>query len=132
MWNVIGNELAKLEDKIIEFNRAQVRYGNRADGTEIEPPYAEITKHFKSNDGTLTNGDPTIVNLYDSGSFYAGFYILITKDEVIIDSRDSKSDALQDKYGTEIFGLTDSNLKTVLQIVKERVINNVREQIKNL
>lgn len=130
--NLIDIELEKLENKIVELNRQQIKFGNRADGTDIRPEYARMTIGLKRESGTLTNNDPFIVNLYDTGSFYAGFYVLITPKEVIIDSSDGKTSELRTKYGEKIFGLNEQNLATILNEIKTNILDYVRTTINNL
>lgn len=44
--------------------------------------------------------------LFDTGGFYRGMFIEVQKDKIIFDSKDYKSQMLQDVLGNNIFGLT--------------------------
>ena len=55
----------------------------------------------------------TPYTLFDSGSFFAGFYIQIKGEKAIISSKDPKTPSLLLEYG-DIFGLTDPNLEAVI------------------
>ena len=130
--DMIDLELEKLEKKIVQLNQSQIRRGERSDGSDIKPDYEDITVVLKEKAGTQTPGEPFAVNLYDTGAFYAGFQVLITNNQVIIDSSDSKSDDLQDKYGEKIFGLQKENLNKVLREVRTSVVTKIKNEINGL
>jgi hypothetical protein len=67
------------------------------------------------------------VDLYLTGEFYAGFYVEVLKDEYIIGSKDSKSEELENKYGTAIFGLTDESKARYTREIFFRALRNYIE-----
>lgn len=87
--------------EMIEANRAQMDAGMKADGNEIYPPYAPLTIAIKRMKGQPTDR----VTLKDTGSFYAGKFVIVTTDSVLSGSRDEKDKALREKYGEDIHGL---------------------------
>ena len=82
-------------------NLQQMDAGQKADETEIYPPYAPLTIAIKRMKGQPTDR----VTLKDTGSFYAGAYVIVTTDSVLTGSRDEKTVKLVEKYGEAIFGL---------------------------
>lgn len=94
-----------------EKNREQLYEGEKADNTEITPSYTPYTVAVKQMKGQPTDR----VTLRDTGSFYQGLYVTIQGDKVVTDSLDSKTQKLEDKYGTAIFGLNDKYGFEVMQ-----------------
>lgn len=85
--------------------REQLFSGVNEDSEKILPEYTVRTVAIKKKKGQPTDR----VTLKDTGSFYREIFIDPRKDEFIVDSADEKSAALQEKYGEEIFGLTEQN-----------------------
>lgn len=81
----------------VEAQRDQIRQGLKSDGT-LMPDYS-----FRSV--FQYNKPPGPIKLFDTGAFYGGFLIDVRRDIFILDSADPKSTMLQNRYGTEIFGL---------------------------
>lgn len=98
---ISADAIEETAPEMIDANRAQMDAGMKADGAEIFPPYAPLTIAIKRMKGQPTDR----VTLKDTGSFYAGMSIIVTADQVLSGSGDEKSAKLQEKYGTEIFGL---------------------------
>ena len=122
----------KLEKEIVKLNQNQIRFGRRSDNSVIQPPYAGLTIALKYKAGKLTNNNPNIVNLYDTGAFYAGFYVNVTSNEIIIDSTDSKTEDLKDKYQETIFGLNENNLQIVLEKIRTELTTNLKNKLNAL
>lgn len=105
MHRVVKTTLGEKRELMPELNRDQMMHGKRADGSDIEPPYTYFTRLEKKKRGM----DPNVVTLYDRGDFHRGIYVDIGSDSLEIDSMDSKSDSLKEKYGESIFGLTNES-----------------------
>lgn len=107
----------------------QLKYGILSNGVEISSfaPYSSTYAELKAVSGLLTNNNPEIVNLYFTGSFYSGAFLTITKDSVIIDSRDEKRDELVKQYGEDIFGHTDENIN---RLINELLLELLQKQVR--
>lgn len=76
--------------------------GIRATGADITPAYAPYTVLIKDQKGQPSDR----VTLKDTGQFYENIFVDVNSETFEIDSNDPKSEALQKKYGSRIFGLT--------------------------
>lgn len=79
-------------------------------GKAIRPRYTLETVSVKKSKGQITSH----VTLKDEGDFYKSFKIVATLTQFEITALDFKTQALTDKYGKEILGLTDENLNEVI------------------
>lgn len=90
------------ESHAMELNNQQLFQGERADGTSL-PDYSFVSVNF-------FNKPSGPIRLFDTGDFYNGFIFSSSNFPFFITSKDSKTDDLQERYGSEIFGLTQENL----------------------
>ena len=116
------------EQEMLDMNRAQLQdHGIDSEGNDIwrRQPYTIFTQIEK-----ISKGQPhDRVTLKDTGAFHKAFYMDVSSRVFNIDSRDSKSSSLKEKYGAEIFGLTpqneqrakEKNTRTLGRIWKEMV-----------
>lgn len=81
-------------------------------GDFIEPPYSPVTVKIKEEKGQQTD----FVNLEDTGEFKADMLANVGSDFVEIDSTDSKSGKLKEKYGDQIFGIGDFTKRQIQEI----------------
>lgn len=95
--------------------------GQYPGGGFIEPPYTPFTVRKKIEKGQESD----FVTLQDTGDFAKGVKAIVGGDFVEMDSTDSKSGDLKDKYGEEIFGIDDFTIRQIQDIL----INNVKELI---
>ena len=86
---------------IAKIQQEQLFQGIRSDDSTIAPQYAAGTIAAKRRKGQPTDR----VTLKDTGAFYSGIIVDVRRDLFIIDSADSKSASLQERYGKRIFGL---------------------------
>lgn len=92
--------------EIIRYNtEGQLRKGKKSDGNNIAPDYRnKVYAELKAQSNPLAVfGTP---DLFLTGGFYSNFYISVDTQNYEIDSRDSKTDKLLQRYGENIFGLT--------------------------
>lgn len=90
-------------------------------------PYAPRTIKAKKKKGQPT----TRVTLRDTGAFHESAYIVFDQDGFYITSSDSKTEDLKQKYGDEIFRLTDKNLTRILRShVRKEFIKRAKQAIK--
>lgn len=85
-----------------DLERERLFSGQNADGSWVEPPYTPFTVELKEEKGQPTDR----VTLKDTGDFYEGFIVERKGDVVIFTSTDWKTNALVEKYGDAIFGLS--------------------------
>ena len=109
----VSQALQDNEDWLIDLNAFFQLYekGVNALGVEIASyePYSLYTVSVK---GML--GQPTDrVTLRDTGDFHGSFYVIYREDEFEITASDDKREALVNRYGPEIFGLTPENMEVV-------------------
>lgn len=97
----IDQAFNECSDEFVKLNQDQLFAGLRRDGSEIEPPYANLTVAIKTEKGQPTDR----VTLKDEGNYYAGLYARASGDRIEEGSTDSKSASLTEKYGDEITGL---------------------------
>lgn len=93
---------------LINYNKSQLYEESvRADGKRLEL-YGSILYAINKN---RRNKAPGLMHpdLYDTGAFYRGFFVKVQDFTYEIDSRDSKSNKLKNKYGNTIFGLTSES-----------------------
>lgn len=112
---------------IIGLNTRKQLYEKGIDsmGQPLEPPYTGFTKSIKRRKGQPVNR----VTLKDTGAFYEGFEIGIEPNFIDIFSTDNKSKKLTDKYGDDIYGLTDENTAILAEQIKPVLLNKTRQQI---
>jgi hypothetical protein len=89
------------EKTILDKNRGQLSRGKTAEGNDITPEYSDRYAEYK---GFSTP------DLYLTGDFYSEFVLQEQTGTFHFGSADWKSPILIDKYGIEIFGLTDRNM----------------------
>lgn len=112
-------------DYILNLNKEQLNEeGVNSKGQEIASymPYSPATVARK-----MRKHQPyDRVTLRDTGKFQAGFQLVVTKGSYRVTSSDSKTDALVEKYGPYIFGLTSENRD---QLIAEVLMPAILEYI---
>lgn len=90
-------------------------------------PYKPVTIQIKRLKGQPTNR----VTLRDEGDFHAAFEVIADNNiSFFMDSTDPKTNALIKKYGEQIFGLTDENIKEFMQdYVYPELLTKLKEDI---
>lgn len=87
--------------------------------------YSKMTEQLSG--GKKRAGDP--YTLRDTGEFYKGFFLKIENDKALFGSTDEKTPMLIADFG-EIFGLTDENLKALIdKKLKPLFIREIRRKI---
>lgn len=98
-----------IEAQMIDANVEQMKAGKYNDGQDIEPPYAELTIALKKIKGQPWGH----VTLEDEGDFHHYTFIEYRSTDMFFTSSDWKTDDLTKKYGWQIFGLSEANLRDV-------------------
>lgn len=118
------------QQDMVEAMENQLSLGQRADGTDIAPPYTRFTifeKEKKSGLAAVTD----VVTLFDTGEHYSKLFARVKGPDIIFGSKDSKSEALQDKYG-EIYGLNDESRDWLVEDVLDPGLKNRIEKLTGL
>lgn len=105
---IASESLQENENVIADLNATQLSQGERSDGTDITPDYADLTVELKKGKSGLA-GITDRVTLFDTGSHYRQLYADVEGKGIEFGSKDSKSEKLQDKYGDNIYGLNDDS-----------------------
>jgi hypothetical protein len=128
VYEIVREILRDLEGVILDTNRGDQLYisGQLSDGSFL-PPYKSSTVAYKV---ATPNVDKRIENmtLRDKGDFYSGFTLTVTDTEVIITSTDEKTGELTQRYGREIFGLTNENWD---DLAESNIVPNLILKINN-
>jgi len=120
-YEIENNIIPQAEDDIIEMQMNRLWEGVLVDGSSL-PDYTPYTKRIKEQKGQPTDR----MTLRDTGAFYNQIFAKVNNSEVIIDSRDEKSEELKDRYGEQIFGLTDENKIDIKEITTGLLIDYVK------
>lgn len=123
-----------LENKfvIIEMVTKDQLYERGINGRDISiasyQPYAPRTIRVK-----IRKGQPTDrVTLKDTGEFYNSFDVVFDENGFYITSDDEKAKYLVEKYGRNIFRLTDENLTILLrEYIRPILTEKMKAYLKN-
>lgn len=113
-------------EDFISLQTAQLAAGNRQDGKPIFNVKTGSDQYSKSY--AKKKGKSSPIDLHDTGDFYSGIFVRI--DDAVtfaVDSADSKSGMLQDRYSTQIFGLDDDSMTTFVPIAKQNLLLEVEK-----
>ena len=94
-------------------------------GKKIEPEYTPFTVSIKRQKGQPTDR----VTLRDTGDFHSSLRVEFDEGGFYVTSDDSKAAELLEKYGTNIFRLSNQNL-TIL--IREYIRPAFAEKLKEL
>lgn len=90
-------------------------------------PYAPRTIQNKKRKGQPT----TRVTLRDTGAFHESMYVVFDSDGFYITASDDKTQELVNKYGEEIFRLTDKNFTRIVRShIRKELIKRLKQIIK--
>lgn len=100
--------------------------GIDSEGTELNTiaPYRPLTVSIKKIKGQPTSR----VTLRDEGDFHRSFFIKYSDTGFSVDASDEKTEALLEKYGDEVLGLTHESLE---EILRNYIIPGLIEELKN-
>ena len=124
VWILLDKVLSsdETQDMIIELNKEQLTIGQDTTGGEVGQYFSDEYATAKQAIGSKAPFG--VVDLLLTGDFYEGFDTTLTGDSVLVFSNDEKADDLEQKYGSEIYGLTEENLNRLIhqQIIPELLI----------
>lgn len=111
---IVQNIINDNQTFIVNMNAQEQLFdqGVNALGVHIDDykPYSEYTIEIKKAKGQPYNR----VTLHDEGDFANSIFIEAGKEQFEIKASDSKTQALIRKYGRQILGLTNENLKELI------------------
>ncbi len=114
------------EKFVLELNvRKQLYQGVNAKGEKIRPKYAKSTIKRKKKKGHPYNR----VTLKDEGDFYEGFFVEYEDDSFTLHGDDYKTKYLIKRYGKDIFGLNESSIKDLIEMIENDFIKIVKVKI---
>jgi hypothetical protein len=110
-------------DVLIDLNTSQLMKGIRSDGNSVGKYANKDYANFKR---TLNpNG---VVDLKLTGAFHESFFVRKNEFPIVIDAKDKKRNELVNKYGEQIFGLTQINKKVfAIGYVREGLLKYYRK-----
>lgn len=126
---VAQDAVYKNKGLLIAKNTGNLFAGNNAEGQSLEEiggSYKPFTIEMKKLKGQPFNR----VTLFDTGAFYAGFFVKVFDRGWELNSRDPKRNKLKNRWGDDIFGNTeedekDFNKQQVLPDLLEHMIENI-------
>lgn len=115
---ILADEIRKERKWIIEANRQQLLKGQRSDGKDM-PEYVE---------GSKAPSAPGLITLFDSGEFLDSIDSLFNDEGITFESDDKKAVFLLAKYGKEVLGLNEENIREL----QRRVLPRIRARIASM
>ncbi len=115
----------EFEPEIIDMATSQLWEGNLATGNPIEPSYHPITIELKNISGLPSDR----VTLFQTGDFHDSFFIAYGSNSFSIGATDEKTEKLERKYGSNIFGLDDKNLQETIDMIKPQFLEKFRKAL---
>ena len=108
----IEKSLKKSKEYILDLNRGQLLHGKDSKDEDVMSYRSDSYAEYKQGKNSLPPfGVP---DLYLTGAFHKAFMMKIEGSDIVLVSKDSKSPELQEKYGEDIFGLTDYSIETLI------------------
>lgn len=90
-------------------------------------PYRPSTIRAKKKKGQPT----TRVTLRDTGAFHEAMFVVFDSEGFYITSEDPKTGALVEKYGDEIFRLTNENFTRIIKShVRKELVKRLKKAVK--
>lgn len=87
-------------------------------------PYKPITIQIKKRKGQPT----TRVTLRDTGAFHESMFVVFDSEGFYVTSSDEKTPLLIEKYGEDIFRLTDKNLTRILRShIRKELVKRIKK-----
>lgn len=123
----VASIINRNKEEILDLNRDNQLYdkGINSEGNLLRR-YSPSTVLFKKQEGKPYNR----TTLFDTGYFTRSFDLLNRNNTISIFSRDNKSAELQDKYGSNIFGLTKENENVYnYEIIKPELLKFINKYL---
>ena len=119
-----------IQEFIINFNQLQLgQQGINSLGVTLESiggGYSTFTIGEKQAKGQRTD----IVTLLDTGEFYESMRVELSPDYFQIEADTMKDGVnLEDRWSADILGLTDKNLQTLIDVLRNEITEVIRQKI---
>ena len=114
------------ENTIVDFNRDQLRMGEKGDGSMVgyrSPAYL----NYKRSLASYKAGNKT--DLYLTGSFQDGMAGRISGNTFEVYSKDNKAPELLEKYGEQIFELNSNYMQQVHDVTTPTFFKKVHDAL---
>ena len=90
-------------------------------------PYTATTVRIKKKKGQPT----TRVTLRDTGDFHNSMFVVFDAEGFYVTASDDKTSELIEKYGDEIFRLTDKNLTRIIRShIRKELVKRLKKAVK--
>lgn len=90
-------------------------------------PYTATTVRIKKKKGQPT----TRVTLRDTGDFHNSMFVVFDAEGFYVTASDDKTPELIEKYGDEIFRLTDKNLTRIIRShIRKELVKRLKKAVK--
>lgn len=106
----------KNKEELADLNVAQMDEGILSTGSKIVPDYSPGYAAYK---GFKTP------NLKDTGDFHSGVFMEAKGDRWLFDSTDEKTNKLETKYSSDIFGIAPKNEQTAADEIEPDLFKEV-------
>ncbi len=112
------------QEEILDLNVAQLEVGKDALGELLDDYASDAYAQFKQALGSKSPlGTPDLIL---EGDFTEGFVLKVDGADFFITSTDEKKDRLRDKYGEDIFGLSEESLEIIRPAILESFLIRFR------
>jgi hypothetical protein len=125
--DIIVQAMENTEKQAISAQQQQLISGLRSDDENIfniQTGSDEYSPAYAKKKGKLKP-----IDLYDTGAFSGGVFAQPSRDGILLDSSDQKSQLLQKNYGTEIFGFGTGAKTDYLDAVGPEFVRLISESL---
>jgi hypothetical protein len=125
MQTLCAEALKTFEVFLADLNAEQMRFGLNSDGKEIGYYMSQVYADWKKSRGGLAPSG--VVDLFLTGAFSQGIFAEVKTDTILFDSKDDKSNMLQEKYDRngKIFGLSDKAKSILIEPLLAEIIERI-------
>lgn len=117
----------QIGEQVVQLNKDQLYEFGEDARKQLLPLYRSI---YYADMKAELRGGRELTDLFLTGAFQDGFYLVVDGDTYYITSNDSKTQKLIEKYGENIFGLTDENKQVVYLLIKPELQDEVMQYLK--
>jgi len=122
---IVISSYKSITDEMVVLNQNQLyKLGEDIQKLRLAPYKSVYYAEYKFN---LRGDGKELTDLFKTGAFQLGFYVYFQGEMYGIDSTDEKTSALIEKYGENIFGLTEENKEVTYFILKPYLQERVLE-----
>jgi hypothetical protein len=131
LFKIVKEVVIKLDHILIDYNVEDQLFerGVTSEGVSISSyaPYSPITVSIKKEKGQKTR----MVTLRDEGDFHESFFLEARDEDFEIYATDVKTGELVEKYGDEIFGITEENIQDFIDsYLREEINKAIRDELR--